>query len=152
MHSAELTIGRTFGVTLGPDEDFLPSLAAFCDHHGVRQGYIPMFLAAFKDIDLVGSCQKLENPKAPVWSTVNLTNVEAIGVGTIASNDGEGRVQPHVHVTVGEKARSATAYTSHLVAAQVQFLVEMIVVEVTSPRMTRLPDARLFDIPLLHFG
>ncbi|MGO9190489.1 MAG: hypothetical protein ACLP8X_18800, partial [Streptosporangiaceae bacterium] len=47
---------------------------------------------------------------------------------------------------------SATGYTSHLLAARVQFLVEMIVVEVTAPAMTRPPDPSLYDLPLLTFG
>jgi len=40
---------------------------------------------------------------------------------------------------------------SHLLAARVQFLVEMIVVEVTAPAMTRPLDHGMYDVPLLTF-
>jgi predicted DNA-binding protein with PD1-like motif len=43
MRSAELTIGRTFGVVFDPGEGFFPTLAKFCKDNGIRQGYIPMF-------------------------------------------------------------------------------------------------------------
>jgi hypothetical protein len=36
--------------------------------------------------------------------------------------------------------------------ARVQFLVEMILVEVTSPAMTRPADPALYDVPRLSFG
>ncbi|MGH3569821.1 MAG: hypothetical protein ACRDRH_28175 [Pseudonocardia sp.] len=35
---------------------------------------------------------------------------------------------------------------------QVQFLTEMLVVEVVSPTMTRVPDPSLFDVPLLRLA
>jgi predicted DNA-binding protein with PD1-like motif len=34
--SAELTIGRTFGVTLQHGDEFFTELAAFCREHGIR--------------------------------------------------------------------------------------------------------------------
>jgi hypothetical protein len=48
--------------------------------------------------------------------------------------------------------RSATGYSSHLLAARIQFLVEMIVVEVITPAMTRPPNPELYDVPLLTFA
>jgi predicted DNA-binding protein with PD1-like motif len=151
MRSAELTIGRTFGVVFEPGEDFFPTLSEFCKVNDVQQGYIPMFLAAFAEVEIVGACDKLENPDAPVWSKVHLTNVEAVGGGTIAYDANRHEIMPHVHTTIGEKARSATAYTSHLLAARVQFLVEMILVEVTSPEMTRRTSQDMFNVPILRF-
>lgn len=56
-----------------------------------------------------------------------------------------------IHVSVGLKQHSATAHTSHLLGARVQFLTEMLVFEVTSPQMHRRPEASLYDVPLLHF-
>ena len=152
MRSAELTIGRTFAVVFDPGEDFFPTLERFCTEQGVRQGYIPMFLAAFAEAEIVGACEKLENPDAPVWSKVHLTNTEAVGVGTIAWDQERQAISPYIHVSLGEKARSATGYTSHLMSARVQFLVEMVLVEVTSPSMTRPRDPGLYDVPLLHLG
>ena len=152
MRSAELTIGRTFGVVLDPGEDFFGCLAEFCQEHGIRQGYIPMFVAAFAEADIVGACDKVENPDAPIWSTVHLTNVEAIGGGTIAYDPDTDQILPHIHTTLGEKERSATGYTSHLLAATVQFLVEMVLVEVTAPAITRPRNPHLYDVPQLTFG
>ena len=79
MHSHELTAGRTSGIRLDPGESFFPVLEEFCAGHDIRQGYIPMFLAAFAEADVVGSCDKLDNPGAPAWSRVHLTNAEAPG-------------------------------------------------------------------------
>jgi predicted DNA-binding protein with PD1-like motif len=152
MHSHELTAGRTFGIRFDPGESFFPALAEFCDSHDIRQGYIPMFLAAFAEADVVAACDKLDNPDAQVWSRVHLTNAEALGCGTIAYDQQAGRIVPHVHVTLGLKERAADGYTSHLLDARVQFLVEMILVEVTAPAMTRPADPTLYDVPRLSFG
>lgn len=152
MHSHELTTGRTFGLRLDPGESFFPSLAEFCHDNGIRQGYIPMFLAAFTEADVVGTCDKLDDPSAPVWSKVHLTNVEAFGCGTIAYDDSAEQIFPHIHTTLGLKERSAAGYTSHLLDARVQFLVEMILVEITAPIMRRPKDPSLYNVPLLVFG
>ncbi|MDQ1304301.1 MAG: hypothetical protein QG671_128 [Actinomycetota bacterium] len=151
MRSRELTTGRTFGVNFDHGDDFFPTLAEFCRQNGVRQGYVPLFVAGFAEAEIVGACEKIENPEAPVWSKVHLTGVEALGCGTLAYDSETGTVLPHIHTTLGEKARSATGRTSHLLSARVQFLAEMLVVEVTSPAMSRPKKAALFDVPLLTF-
>jgi hypothetical protein len=89
---------------------------------------------------------------SPVWSTVELSNIEALGGGTTAWDDATGTISPHTHVTVGMKEHSATAHTSQLSAATVQFLTEMIIVEVVEPALNRRKQAELYDVPLLHFG
>lgn len=61
MKAAELTIGRTFGVTFDHGDDFFESLAKFCQEHGVRQGYVPSFIAGLAEATIVGACDKLEN-------------------------------------------------------------------------------------------
>jgi predicted DNA-binding protein with PD1-like motif len=152
MHSHQLTAGRTFGIRFDPGESFFPGLEQFCAEHDVCGGYIPMFIAAFAEADLVGTCDRLDNPDAPVWSKVHLTNAEALGCGTIAYDATAGRIVPHVHATLGLKERAATGYTSHLLAARVQFLIELVLVEVIDPAMTRPADPRLYDVPRLVFG
>src|SRR5205814_657622 len=127
-------------------------LAEFCKAKGIRYGYIPMFLAGFSEVGIVGACDKIENPEAPVWSKVHLTNVEALGCGTLAYDPDTDQVLPHIHTSLGEKARSAVGHTSHLLHARVQFLVEMLVVEVLAPSMTRPRNPQLYDVPLLTFG
>ena len=150
MQAAEVTTGRTFAVRFDHGEDFYTALADFCRSHNVRQGFIPMFIAGLRDVALVGSCEKLENPDAPVWSKVHLENVEAIGGGTLAYDDATGTVLPHIHLSVGLKAHSATAHTSHLLGATVQFLTEMYLVEVAAPSLTMQRQPDLYDVPLLR--
>ena len=151
MRSTELTPGRTFAVVLDHGDDFFSALADFCQARNVRQGYVPMFIAGFSEAEIVGTCAKLEDPDAPVWSSVHLTNVEAFGGGTLAWDQSAGRVHPHIHTTVGLKQHSATGHTSHLLNARVQFLTEMIVTEIAAPAMRRVPDPELYDVPLLRF-
>ncbi|MFD7159402.1 PPC domain-containing DNA-binding protein [Kribbella sp. NPDC059898] len=151
MHAAELRMGRTFAVHFDHGDDFYPALAEFCAEYGVRQGFIPMFIAGMHDVQLVGTCEKLANPDAPVWSSVHLENVEAIGGGTLAYDKESGQVLPHIHVSVGLKAQSATGHTSHLLGAKIQFLTEMYLVEVTDPTFSRVRQPNLFDVPLLSF-
>ena len=151
MRSHELTLGRSFAVAFDHGEDFFTALTDFCHTNNVRQGYIPMFIAGFSEVDIVGTCTKLDDPHAPVWSSVHLTNVETLGGGTLAYDDTENKVLPHIHVTVGLKEHSATGHTSHLQQARVQFLTEMILTEVTEPNLHRRPNPGLYDVPLLHF-
>lgn len=152
MRTSVVETGRTFVVVFDHGDDFSTALQQACAHHGIRQGYIPMFVAGFASADLVGTCERLENPEAPVWTKVHLTNVEALGGGTLAWDEATETVSPHIHVTVGLKEHSATAHTSHLLAATVQFLTEMIVVEIVEPGLHREKEADLYDVPLLRFG
>lgn len=152
MQARELTAGRTFAVTFDHGEDFFATLNTFCERHDIAQGYLPMFIAGFAEADIVGTCDALDDPKAPVWRKVHLRNAEAVGAGTLARDPQSGVLLPHIHTSLGLKEHSATAHTSHLLAATVQFLVEMVVVEVTAPAFTRVKDPSLHDVPLLTFG
>ena len=111
-----------------------------------------MFVAGMREVQLVGTCEKLEDPDAPVWSAVHLENVEAIGGGSLAYDDETETVLPHIHVSVGLKAQSAVAHTSHLLSAKIQFLTEMYLVEVTSPRLSRVRQPSHYNVPLLAFN
>jgi len=84
MQSHELVAGRTFGVTFDHGDDFFDTLRKFCQETGVRQGYIPMFIAGFAEAEVVGTHEKLQDPAAPLWSGVHLENTEALGCGTLA--------------------------------------------------------------------
>jgi hypothetical protein len=113
---------------------------------------IPTFLAGFATAEIVGTCEKLEDPSAPVWSKVHLENVEAIGCGTIASDPESGQISPHIHTSLGIKDQGAMGHTSHLISAHVLFLTELLIVEVASPTMRRERNPDLYDVPLLTFG
>src|SRR2546423_282123 len=147
VKASELKAGRTFGVTFQDGDDFMTSLAGFCRENDVRQGYIPMFIAGFAEADLVGTCEKLEDPQAPVWTKVHVTNVEALGCGTIAHDDADG-ILPHVHVAVGLKEHSATAHAGLWLSAKPQSLPEMLVAEIPAPDMPPPKDHNWYDVPL----
>jgi len=152
MRSHEMTIGRTFALSFEHGEDLFAELRGFCRANNVRQGYVPFFLAGFSALRVVGTCERLEDPVAPVRSAVYLTNVEAHGGGTIAYDPDQDTILPHIHVSVGLKERSATGYTSHLLEATVQLLTEMVVVEVLTPELRRRPDPTRYNVPILGFG
>ncbi|MEU8408029.1 DUF296 domain-containing protein [Micromonospora sp. NPDC048842] len=152
MRSHDLTPGAMIDVTFDHGEDFLTALSDACRANGIRHGYIPVFIAGFSTVEIVGTCQRLDDPQAPVWDRVHLTNVEALGGGTIAYDDAHDRIAPHIHISVGLKEHSATGHTSHLLAATVQFLTEMLIIEVAAPVMRRIPEASLYDVPLLRIG
>ncbi|MFD3743062.1 PPC domain-containing DNA-binding protein [Nocardia sp. NPDC058633] len=151
MRARELVIGRSFGVVFDHGDDFYEALGEFCRQNDVRAGYIPSFIAGFAEVELVGTCDRLEDPNAPVWSKVHLRNVEAFGGGTLAWDPDGGEVKPHIHVAIGLKEQAAAGYTSHLLGARVQFLTEMHVVEVVGPEMHRVANPDLYDVPLLRF-
>ncbi|KAF4409325.1 MULTISPECIES: PPC domain-containing DNA-binding protein [Streptomyces] len=151
MRTHELKTGRSFGVNFDHDEDFFQALSEFCKENEVTQGYIPMFLAAFAETEIAGTCAKVEDPEAPVRLPVYLQKVEAVGSGTFSYDPDKDDIVPHVHVTVGLKQQAALAYSSHLISARIQYLSEMLITEVVAPDMRRPVHTELWDVPLLTF-
>lgn len=86
-----------------------------------------------------------------MWTKVHLINVEAFGGGALAYDPVNDQVAPHILVAVGLKEHSATGHTSHLLGATVQFLIEMLVIEIAGPRMRRIRQPDLYNVPLLRF-
>lgn len=152
MAATPVTLGRTLAVTFDHGADFFTELLDVCERHAITQAYIPMFIAGFSEARIVGACDKLEDPAAPVWAAVHLQNLEVLGGGTIAWDPEQQRVAPHLHIAVGEKHRSAAGHTSHLLEATVQFPTEMIIQEIAAPSMQRVRDPDLYNVPLLRFG
>ncbi|MCD0446263.1 DUF296 domain-containing protein [Glycomyces sp. A-F 0318] len=109
MAATAVTLGRTFVVTFDHGDGFFPALHAVCRDNGIRQGYVPMFIAGFADVRVVGACDRLEDPNAPVWSGAHFTNVEVLGAGTLAYEPETDTVSPHLHVTVGRRPAPRTA-------------------------------------------
>lgn len=151
MKSAVLTTGRVFAVTFEHGKDFYSELQEFCAHNDVKQGYIPFFIAGMSEVELVGTCEKVEDPNAPIWSKVSLENVEAVGAGTLAFEEETGKISPHIHVSIGRKTDSALARMSHLLGAKVLFLTEMVIVEVVHPQFRRIQNPSLYNVGLLSF-
>ena len=78
MKSAELTLGRTFSVTFEHGKDFFTELKEFCAVNDVKQGYIPFFIAGMSEVELVGTCEKIEDKnmlqsgQKCIWRTLRL--------------------------------------------------------------------------------
>jgi predicted DNA-binding protein with PD1-like motif len=149
MFSSELTIGRRFAVVLQPGDDVLPSIVEACRENGIEQGYIPVFLGAFRSVRLIGTSAPIEDDDAPLPDAVHVANVEGTGSGTIAF-DPAGPI-PHVHVAVGVKNYSASAYAGHLLSATVQYVTEIVIEEVLSPRFVKRPDPEARGLANLAF-
>jgi predicted DNA-binding protein with PD1-like motif len=69
----------------------------------------------------------------------------------VAYDEKNDKILPHIHISVGVKPHSGIAHTSHLLNAKVQFLTEMLVFEVISPKMGRVVDTNLYNLALLKF-
>jgi predicted DNA-binding protein with PD1-like motif len=118
---------------------------------GLNKDTFRFFIAGMSEVELVGTCEKVEDKHAPIWSKVYLENVEAIGAGTLAFDEETGNVSPHIHVSIGQKTDSALARMSHLLRARVLFLTEMVVVEVLQPQFQRMKNPSLYNVGLLSF-
>jgi len=139
MKSTELKIGRTFFVALEDGDQFFPSIERFCKENNIMSGYIPGFIAGFRNVKIVGTVDEVADPSAPVWNHVHLEYVEAIGTGTIAFDEA-GIFSPHIHVSVGRKLSGSNAYTSHLLSGEIIFISEMTIVEVIAPTLVRAKE------------
>lgn len=152
MISSELKIGRTFAIRFEHGKDFMAELEEFCSVNNVKQGYVPFFAGDFSEITIVGTCGKMEQPEAPMLnSPAYFENVETFGCGTIAHDKETGKISPHFHISIGSRLNSATAHTSHFIDGKVQFLTEMVLVEVLSPSLERIVDENVFNLRLLNF-
>lgn len=151
MRHTELTMGRNFALAFDDGDDFVAELAGFCAEMGIRQAIIPMFLGGFRQVGLVGTSSPLEDPDAPVWKETVLRTVEAVGAATLAWSPENDVLAPHIHVAVGRKDLAAAGSVSHLLRAEVQFIQEMFIQEVVSPRMLR-PLCGPHAVPTLDFA
>jgi predicted DNA-binding protein with PD1-like motif len=52
VRASEVKVGRTFAVAFDHGDDFMTSLAEFCQDNNLRLGYIPMFLAGYSEVGL----------------------------------------------------------------------------------------------------
>ncbi|GLX22533.1 PPC domain-containing DNA-binding protein [Streptomyces lavendulae] len=156
MRFTQVRTGRQFVLALDHDEDFLRGLAKFCEDQDIRSGYIPTFVGGFRSARLVGSCEPLANPEAPLWEEVTVETLEALGGGTLAWDPDKNCLAPHIHVAAGIKGAGAEGRVSHLLGATVQFICEIPIIEVLGdaegPALTRRRDPSLYDVPLLGFG
>ncbi|WP_049564962.1 PPC domain-containing DNA-binding protein [Streptomyces sp. SBT349] len=151
MRATQVVKGREFVVAFDEGEDFFPALGQFCAEHGIRSGYIPVLLGGFRSARLVGTCGPLENPDAPLWDSVQVEFLEACGSGTLAWDPDNDSVAPHIHLSAGLKGDQAHGRTSHLLKGTVQFINELVVVEIVKPNLIRPRRTDLYNVPLLAF-
>lgn len=156
MRYAQVQSGRQFVLALDHGEDLLAGLTRFCEDQGIRSGYIPTFVGGLRSARLVGSCEPLTDPEAPLWEEITVETLEALGGGTLAWDPEKDCLAPHIHVAAGIKGESADGRVSHLLGATVQFICEILIVEVVSDAkgatLTRRRNPDLYDVPLLGFG
>jgi len=152
MRSHEMRTGRSVLVAFEHGEDFFDGLLEACRANDIRQGYIPMFIGGMATAEIIGSCERPADPQAPIWTPVHLTGLDVVGAGTIAYDPATGTSQPHVHLSAGIRGYSATAHTGHLLRGTVQYLTELVIVEVTAPALRRVADPDLYDLAVLRFG
>jgi predicted DNA-binding protein with PD1-like motif len=143
-------MGRTFALAFDDGDDLLTELDRFCTDVGIRQAIIPMFLGGFRKVGLAGTQGPLADPETPVWEETVLHTVEAVGAATLAWSPESDSLAPHIHVAVGRKDLEAAGSVSHLKWAEVQFIQEMFLQEVVSPRMLR-PKCGRYNVPTLTF-
>lgn len=151
MRSAELKPGRIFGLVIDHGEDFFEQLELFCKENNIKQGYIPSFVGGFRHAEIIGACQKVDNIDAPDFTRVYLEYTEAIGAGTITQNEKDNTTSFHIHVSMGLRAHSATAYTGHLLSGKVQYLSELLIYEILEPIMIKQKNKDVYNIPILNF-
>nr|WP_276611083.1 PPC domain-containing DNA-binding protein [Kineococcus siccus] len=144
--------GRRVAVVLEPGEDLFGGIAQVCRDLDVRQAYVPVFLGAFSTAELIGTCGPVPDPDLPMTDVVHLDNTEGSGSGSIAWEEATGRVSVHLHASLGLKSRSATAHAGHLLAARVQYVVELVLEEVVAPGLLRVPHPGARGIPALAFA
>ena len=151
MISSELKLGRTFGITIKNGEDFFTALEKFREEHDVKQGYVQSFVGAFRNAEIIGTNQKIKDKEAPDPSSVYLEAVEVVGSGTFAYDEKKEKVSYNIHVSAGLRTHSASAYTGHLCRGEIQFLTELLLIEVLEPSMVRQIDKNYYNIPVLNY-
>ncbi|WP_411757178.1 hypothetical protein [Streptomyces venezuelae] len=97
-------------------------------------------------------CSALTTQKPVSGASTRSTRASWAATPSPSPRRATGGILPHIHVSAGLKAQSADGRTSQLLSAKAQFLSELVIVEVTSPMMTRPRNPGLYDVPLLTFG
>ncbi len=129
--------GTTIVGTLQPGEDVLTAVREVCRAAGIRQGWIPVFSGAFRSITVIGTSDSIDDVDAPLADSVTVHNAEGLGSGTVTTG---AELEVHLHVAVGEKGRESAGTVGHLLAAEVQYPVEIVIEEAVGPELRRSPN------------
>lgn len=151
MHSTEIVSGRRLALALEPGDDVLGSIGQACSDHGIAQAVIVTFSGAFRRVRLIATHHDdRPDPEEPLTDAVEVTHVEGVGSGTVATLD-DGTLSVHVHVAVGVRAEAGAAYAGHLLAGEAQYVVEVVLDEVLEPRTTRSASDATRGVPAWRF-
>lgn len=152
MQSCEVILGRSIGIALEPGDDVLESIANVCSNRGVRQAFIVSFSGAFRSLRLIAGTTPPLDEEIPLGEEVTVRYTEGIGSGTIVTDEAGDSVTVHLHIATGVKGRGGRAYAGHVLAGEVHYVTEVLLLEVLTPRMTRVPDPSMHGLPRLAFG
>lgn len=134
--------------TLEPGEDVLGSLRAICLAAGIDQGWIPVFSGAFRTVTVIGTRSKILDADAPLGDSVTVGNAEGFGSGTVTTG---ADLEFHLHVAVGQKGVASAGTVGHLLSAEVQYPIEVVIEEATGPRLRRAPNEAARGLSTLSF-
>lgn len=109
MRSAQVTPGRRVLAVLEPGEEVLASIGALCREHRFPAAVIPVSLAAFTQVTLIGTTEPVADEDAPLPLSETVEWVEGLGAGTVAP-DAAGAPAVHLHAAVGRKSAGTPAY------------------------------------------
>ncbi|WP_213814440.1 PPC domain-containing DNA-binding protein [Glaciihabitans sp. dw_435] len=151
MQSVELTTGRRIGVVLHPGDDVLSTIADACVFHGVKQGYVSVFLGAFRSVRFIASHEPVADPEPPLKDSTTVEYVEGVGSGSVTWDEVLGAPQVHLHVAVGVKDDAAAGHAGHLLAATTHYVAELVIEEVLAPTMSRVSDVNAHGLENLAF-
>lgn len=149
MFGSEVSLGRTVLVVLEPGDDVIGELAAACRRFGLDGAYIPVFLGAFTEISLIGGEHPPADEDAPMPTSVVVRNCEGLGSGTVTR--GADGPLVHLHASVGAKGDSARAQAGHVLSGTVQYPTEVVLTEILSPALDRVPNSRAHGLATLSF-
>jgi predicted DNA-binding protein with PD1-like motif len=152
VRTNEVRTGRRVAVVLEPGDDVLGAVTQACREHGIRQAFVPVLSGAFRSVRLIAAEEPVADPEPPLPQEVTVAYTEGIGSGTVQWDETTGTPQPHLHIAVGVKDAAAAAYAGHLLGAEAHYTVEILIDEVVSPALLRVPDPQAHGIPTLHFG
>ncbi len=151
MHTTTVTTGRRLAVALEPGDDVLPSLAEACRAHHISQAVIVTCSGAFRRMRLIATHGEVgPDQDEPMQDSVEVTFVEGIGSGTVATMD-DGTLSVHLHAAVGIRADGGAAVAGHVLEAESQYVVEVVMDEVLSPTLTRVASEATRGVPALRF-
>lgn len=149
MFGSEAVTGRTILVVLEPGDGVLDALVQACIRFGVTDGYVPVFLGAFRELTLIGAGEPPADEDEPMPESITVRNCEGQGTATVARGSDGPLV--HLHASVGAKGDSARAHSGHVLSGVVQYPTEVVLVELLSPALERRPNARARGLATLTF-